>query len=430
MEFYPQVESVLDKVMKIQQEENGFEGDPRSKVVWHRDNFTHFLKQQDQLVKPITFEFWPSLSCNARCSMCPYHINQARQAADQTSARITTNLEIARRVAVQMSEFGAKSVLLTGGGEPFLNPEIDEIAQIMKENRLHLGIYTNGTVPRRDRQIRNLVALEPQFIRMSVNAGSAQEHEREYRIKPYLGSRAWEFLKRNALVILDAIAGERVKTSFGLGFILLGNEKPTTYLGIADFIREIYTSSGEKPMYAHIRPKFLYYHKDGSAVSHIPKKLVDGISRIPEMVDRFVRPNLPSTPNLKIQTNAYASRQVNGGEPSSCFSTGWCTSFNHLGEGYAISELCGTVWDGARWGDLMAQSMEEAWSSPTRLQIHQEYSTGTKKLPIYSKLSGVQHFLAEIRKLAPLPFSDDEVQQFWERFEVANLEKPRSWEFI
>ena len=110
MDFYPQVEIIMDKVMEIQRERNGFEGDSRSKIVWHRDNFTHFLKHQDQLVKPVTFEFWPSLSCNARCSMCPYRINQARQAADQTSARITTSLEIARRVAVQMSEFGAKRV--------------------------------------------------------------------------------------------------------------------------------------------------------------------------------------------------------------------------------------------------------------------------------------------------------------------------------
>jgi len=427
---YPQIEAVINQVIAIQQEENSFEGDPRSKVVWHQDNFTHFLKHQDQLVRPATFEFWPSLSCNARCALCPYRINQARQEADQSPAMVTTSLEIARRVAVQMSEFGAKSVLLTGGGEPFLNPEIDKIALIMRENGLNLGIYTNGTVPQRERQIRNLVALEPQFIRMSVNAGSAQEHEREYRIQPYLGSRAWEFLKRNALVILAAIARERAKTAFGFSFVLFGNEKPATYLGIADFIREIYTSSGGQPLYAHIRPKFLYYHRDGAVVSHIPKKRVAGITRIPEMVDRFIRPNLPSTPQLRIQTNTYASRQVQGGAPSACFSTGWCTSFNQLGEGYILSELCGTVWEGVRWGDLMAQSMAEAWSSPTRLQIHQEYAAGLQKLPIYSKLSGVQNFLAEIRKIAPLPFSDDEVEQFWKRFKTASLQKPRSWDFI
>jgi hypothetical protein len=409
---------------------SGYEGDARHKVLWHRERFTQFLQHQDHLVRPVTVEFWPSLSCPARCPLCPYRRNNARRRADRSAEPIMTTLEIARRVAEQVVGFGAKSVLLTGGGEPFYNPEIDRIAQIMSGQGLKLGVYTNGTVPEREQQIRNIIALGPQFVRMSVNAGSEKEHQQEYRIAPYRGTTAWEQLKRNALTFLDAIADRGVDTTFGFSFVLLGHERPASYVGMARFVAEIHRRAGGNPLFAHFRPKMLYHHRDGSVVAHIPPRLVKGIAAIPGMVERYVMPELAQSPGVTIQTNRFASRLVSGAEPTSCFCTGWCTSFNHLGEGYILSELCGTPWAGAKWGDLRTQTMHEAWDSPLRHQIHQDYATGRKKAPIYNKLTGIQRFLSEIREAAPRPFTDAEVEQFWAQFEVAKFSRPRSWDFI
>ncbi|MBU3913651.1 MAG: radical SAM protein [Nanoarchaeota archaeon] len=425
------VSSVLKLIDELSVGGISYTPDARLKLVWHRENFTNFLKFKDELIRPVTAEFWPSLSCNARCSLCPYRANKAREEADKSKNITLTTLEIAKRVSSELANFGVKSVLMTGGGEPFMNPEIDKIARIFKDNGLKLGIYTNGTVPNREQQIKNIVELSPQFIRMSINAGSEEEHYKEYHIEPCDGKSSWQIVKQNVLLYLNTIKESGVNTSFGFSFVLLGNESPESYVGMANFISEIHELSGRLPLSAHFRPKFIYYNSEGIVIPEITGKMAENISNISKMVEKYVLPNLPKSPTLTIQKNVYAIKLVGeGAKAHACFSTGWATSFNHLGEGYILSELCGSKWEGAKWGDLMTQTMNDAWFSKERLKLHRDYATGKRKAPVYNKLTGVQNFLAELRAVMKKPFTNKEIIEFWKAFDKADYKKPSSWDFI
>ncbi|MDO8646803.1 MAG: radical SAM protein [Candidatus Diapherotrites archaeon] len=408
-----------------------YSADARFKLVWHRKNFTNFLKFKDGLIRPVTAEFWPSLSCNARCSLCPYRANKARENADKSNNLILTTPKIAKRVSSQLAKFGIHSVLLTGGGEPFMNPNIDKIAKIFKNKGLKLGIYTNGTVPNRESQIRNIVRLEPKFIRMSINAGSEKEHQNEYHIESANGKSAWKTIKENALIYLDEIKKSKANTSFGFSFVLLGNEQPSSYVGMAKFIREIHEASNKLPLYAHFRPKFIYYKSNGAVNPELAAEAALNIGRIAEKVKKYVLPNLPKSKTLKIQNNAYALNYASkNAKAHPAFCTGWATSFNHLGEGYILSELCGSKWPGSKWGNLMSQTMNSAWFSKERLKLHKEYSNGKRKAPVYNKLTGVQNLLSEIRATVKTPLNDKEIKLFWTLFDNKNYARPSSWDFI
>ncbi|MBU1870908.1 hypothetical protein KKF17_02185 [Patescibacteria group bacterium] len=155
----PKVKLVIKKIDELYAGGNPYTADARFKLIWHKKNFTSFLKFQDELVRPITAEFWPSLSCNARCCLCPYRVNKARQDVDKDGSLAFAKAKIVAKVAAELAGFGVHSVLITGGGEPFLNPNIDKIAKVFKNNGLQLGVYTNGTVANRDEQIKNIVKL-------------------------------------------------------------------------------------------------------------------------------------------------------------------------------------------------------------------------------------------------------------------------------
>ena len=408
-----------------------YAADARHKPLWHEENFSHFLKGQDHKVVPVTAEFWPSLSCNARCGMCPYRVNQARSKADTSATLELASLATAERVAHDLATLGVKSALLTGGGEPFMNPQIGHIAKIMREAGLRLGVYSNGTLPDIADRIRSVLSEgQPAFVRLSVNASSEETHRKEYRIKPQGDVSAWEQLKRNSVAYMRTIDELGLHTGFSFSFVLLGDETAEQFRGMAQFLKDVHQRHPFKFM-AHFRPKFWYYDSAGHPVPEVPERYREGIAKIPDMVEEHVRPILEDT-QVTAQVNGYAINVVAEGraKPQPCFSTGWATSVNHLGEGYIISELCGSQWPDTKWG-TQDESLAHAWQGAQRISLQQRYSSGQILAPVYHKLYGLNESLARFRQIVgDAPFSDQEVTEFWQGLKTLGVEKPRGWDFV
>lgn len=434
MENADRVASVLAILDPLLRSGAGYDADARTKVVFHRSNFSHFLRHEDELIRPVTAEFWPSLTCNARCCLCPYRMNGARSEADATSDLRITTPAVAATLARELRSFGASSVLLTGGGEPFVNSEVDRIATTFHDAGLALGLYTNGSVPDRERQITSILRIGPRFVRMSINAGSEAEHQREYRIPMVDGEAAWEIVRKNAVWYLREIERLGVATKFGFSFILLGTEGADTYRGMAGFLRDVHARAGGLPFFAHFRPKFVYFQhqrEEGAPQLSIPRRHLEGIARIPEMVEQHVLPIVGPCESVTVQVNHHAVKYVTSVDhPARCFSTGWATSFTHEGVGYIASELCGATWDWARWGDVRTSSMPDSWFGSSRVDLHHQFAAGQRLLPIHHKLAGVNELLGEIRVRVAAPFTEEEVSRFWRSFDSRGYVRPGSWDFI
>ena len=56
---------------------------------------------------------------------------------------------------------GIKGIILTGGGEPTLNPDFDKITKWLEENHIPYGINTNFNI---------FKACKPKYLKISLDA--------------------------------------------------------------------------------------------------------------------------------------------------------------------------------------------------------------------------------------------------------------------
>lgn len=86
-------------------------------------------------IKPIHIQLCPTNKCNQNCLFCSC---KNRDKTEELS------LEQIKSLIVHFSEFGTKSVTITGGGESLLHPEIDSILDLFVKAKIKTGLVTNG----------------------------------------------------------------------------------------------------------------------------------------------------------------------------------------------------------------------------------------------------------------------------------------------
>ncbi len=80
----------------------------------------------------------PEGSCNLRCSYCSVH---ERKRTERLPLGVIKDYILALRIE------GLKAVILTGGGEPTLYPEFNELVKwLVEQMHLEVGLITNGTM--------------------------------------------------------------------------------------------------------------------------------------------------------------------------------------------------------------------------------------------------------------------------------------------
>ena len=117
-------------------------GWPRSRVVGERRRpatnpgehlFAEPLHHGSQLQRLPLVTLYLTERCNSRCVTCDYWRH----------GRADTNLESVTRLLPNLLELQTQMVLLSGG-EPLLNAEWADIAQLLKDNDLQLWLLTSG----------------------------------------------------------------------------------------------------------------------------------------------------------------------------------------------------------------------------------------------------------------------------------------------
>ncbi len=126
-------------------------------VSWQRDRDGRAFP----LVGPISINLDLTSACNFACPHC----------VDSTmiNTRSTLALEDVKKTVRRLHSKGLMSVILLGGGEPTLHPDIEEIVRYVKGKKLQVGIVTNGS--RLDRLAKALPLLqEKDWVRVSIDA--------------------------------------------------------------------------------------------------------------------------------------------------------------------------------------------------------------------------------------------------------------------
>lgn len=121
---------------------------------------------------PISINLDLTASCNFACPHCVDSsiINSGEQLR---TGDILASIDL-------LSARGLRSVILLGGGEPCLHPELETVVAHIKARGLQLGIVTNGT--RLDRVIAVAGALGAgDWVRLSIDAATEETFLRSHR---------------------------------------------------------------------------------------------------------------------------------------------------------------------------------------------------------------------------------------------------------
>lgn len=175
------------------------------KAAWHTRDI-EALRAGKQIV-PHQVLLCVSDLCNQDCSFCTYRSSLGwgtEQFAEDGNKN--PNRKIAKEKAFELlddfAELGVRAVQFTGGGEPTVHPDLDEIVCHALANGLEVGLVTNGT------RLLRLGTLERlAWIRVSIDAGNRTTYEAMRK------SKLWPKVMQN-VALMARIEGPTVGANF------------------------------------------------------------------------------------------------------------------------------------------------------------------------------------------------------------------------
>ena len=115
----------------------------------------HYLDRITDSHLPITADIFLTNICNNNCKYCTYkrHLGDIKEQDYMSFENFTKYVTI-------LVNNGIKGIILTGGGEPTLNPDFDKITTWLEENNISYGINTNLNI---------LKYCSPKYLKISLD---------------------------------------------------------------------------------------------------------------------------------------------------------------------------------------------------------------------------------------------------------------------
>lgn len=146
--------------------------------------------------KPLTAEIFLTNYCNNKCPYCTYARYEGRREKGTYMCFVDF-----QRYAERLLELGVKGIILTGGGEPTINPDFDRIAAWLEERGVAYGINTNFNV---------LKKIKPKYLKVSFDAWSDESY------KAKRGVARYEQARKNIIAYREWQRAEGFSTSLGI----------------------------------------------------------------------------------------------------------------------------------------------------------------------------------------------------------------------
>lgn len=131
------------------------------------------LSHIDRIVgtkKPITADVFITNYCNNKCPYCTY----GRWELDSGAYAMKYKDFVA--YAEKLVDIGVQGIILTGGGEPTINPDFEKIADWLSANKIHWGINTN---------FNKFAKVKPDYLKVSLDAYSDESYEQMRGVRAY-----------------------------------------------------------------------------------------------------------------------------------------------------------------------------------------------------------------------------------------------------
>lgn len=134
------------------------------------DKMFHYIERIVGDQKPITADIFLTNYCNNKCPYCTY----GRWKLDAGSSYM--QYEDFIKYAEKMLKIGVEGFILTGGGEPTVNPDFEKITGWLEEKGLHYGVNTNFNVGK---------YIKPDYLKVSLDGWDEESYEEKRGVRVY-----------------------------------------------------------------------------------------------------------------------------------------------------------------------------------------------------------------------------------------------------
>jgi MoaA/NifB/PqqE/SkfB family radical SAM enzyme len=173
--------------------------------MYHPERVTDWKMGED--VAPIYVEISPTSSCNHKCSFCALDFARKNEMIDRDSLL---------KSLIDMGNFGVKSVMFGGEGEPTLHPSFGEFVKTAKFSGMDVAVTTNGTRP-----LNGLEHLS--WIKISINGGTPDTYQKIHGCK----LQDWNDVWSNVHDMVEQKKAFNLSTKIGVQSILLPSNQDT-----------------------------------------------------------------------------------------------------------------------------------------------------------------------------------------------------------
>ena len=142
------------------------------KVLMWREHLEGIAKQE--YLPPVTVDTDPTNRCNYNCIWC-------NAFEYMTEKKHMLSKEHLFKLADFYKEWGVRSTCVAGGGEPLLNPAVNDFLWRLNENRVEAGVITNGSLMT-DKHI-DAIARTCRWCGISMDAGKPDTYAKVKGIK-------------------------------------------------------------------------------------------------------------------------------------------------------------------------------------------------------------------------------------------------------
>lgn len=133
----PDVQPVAKTNGRLKQNEEVF-GHLQNRILTHWPQARQILR--GEMPAPRTAIVYPTYVCNQDCLWCEY----SPENTDPGIKRLMPADDF-RQLMVDLRDLGVEAVEFCGGGEPTMHPLFTEMVLWLKENKMSVGLLTNGT---------------------------------------------------------------------------------------------------------------------------------------------------------------------------------------------------------------------------------------------------------------------------------------------
>lgn len=136
----------------------------RGDKIFHPENSPRLVEwMEGKNIPPVTVMICPTDRCNHECPLC-------------VGGRVgVQNLQNMKGIVDQLADYGARSIVVSGGGEPLINRETPGVIEHIKNKGLDIGLITNGSIPLSEEKVVQIIQ-NCHWIRISIDASNPEEY--------------------------------------------------------------------------------------------------------------------------------------------------------------------------------------------------------------------------------------------------------------